>query len=154
MEDRHPASHGLGERNSVSNPVNQFIEIAPDSPTRQAIVPQDKNGKRSIACIEYELLSGNPYGYTLEELKFATHVQHKQIAPAELKAQRQQLWNEYFAKPCACMRASPLTKQYGWGAHYDENGKIAIFPVESKEYQRFVKDRNIKKYSAMRSKRA
>ena len=135
------------------NPLNQFIEVAPDCPTKTAIVPQDKAGKRSIAAIEYELLSGKPYGYTLEELKFATHVQHKQIAPAELKAHRKQLWDEYFAKPCACMRASPLTKKYGWGAHYDENGKIALYAVESEEYQRFVKDSSMKKFSALRSKR-
>jgi hypothetical protein len=135
------------------NPTNQFIEIAPDSPTQQAIVPQDKGGKRSIAAIEYELLNSKPYGYTLEELKFSTHVSHKQILPAELKAHRQQLWDAYFAKPYACMRASPLTKQYGWGAHYDENGKIAIYAVESKEYRRFVNNKNMKKYFAMRSKR-
>ena len=136
------------------NPVNQFIEIAPDCPARTAIVPEGKGGKKSIAAIEYQLLSSKPYGYTLEELKFATHVQHKQILPAELKAHRKQLWDEYFAKPCACMRASPLTKKYGWGAHYDANGKIAIYAVESREYRRFVKDKNIKKYAAMRSKRA
>jgi len=135
------------------NPTNQFIEIAPDCPTDQAVVPQDKGDKRSIADIEYQLLSGKPYGYTLEELKFATHVLHKQIPPAEVKARRQQLWDEYFAKPCACMRASPLTKQYGWGAHYNEQGKIAIYPVGSTEYRRFVQDGNIKKYFAMRSKR-
>ena len=135
------------------NPTNQFIEIAPDCPTDQAVVPQDKGDKRSIADIEYQLLSGKPYGYTLEELKFATHVLHKQIPPAEVKARRQQLWDAYFAKPCACMRASPLTKKYGWGAHYNEQGKIAIYAVESKEYQRFVNDNNMKKYFAMRSKR-
>lgn len=135
------------------NPVNQFIEIAPDCPTKAAIIPEDKGGKKSIAAIEYQLLSRNPYGYTLEELKFATYVQHKQLPPAELKAHRKQLWDEYFAKPCACMRASPLTKKYGWGAHYDERGKIAIYAVESREYRRFVKDKNIKKYAAMRSKR-
>lgn len=136
------------------NPVDQFIEIAPDSPTDKSIIPQDKGGKRSIAAIEYELLSGNPYGYTLEELKFATHVQHKQISPAELKAHRKQLRDEYFSKPHACMRASPLTKKYGWGAHYDKDGRIAIYAVESTEYRRFVNDKTIKKYSAMRSKRA
>jgi hypothetical protein len=136
------------------DPVNQFIEIAADSPTAQSVIPQDKGGKRSIASIEYELLSSKPYTYTLAELKFATHVQHKQIAPAELKAHLQQLRDEYFAKPYACMRASPLTKQYGWGAHYDEKGRIAIYAVESKEYRRFVNDKSIKKYSAMRSKRA
>ncbi|MBI5889152.1 MAG: hypothetical protein HZB47_00545 [Nitrosomonadales bacterium] len=136
------------------NPVDQFIEIAPDSPTDKSIVPQDKGGKRSVATIEYELLNAKPYAYTLEELKFATHVLHKQIPPAELKAHRKQIWDEYFAKPYACMRASPLTKKYGWGAHYDKDGKIAIYAVESKEYGRFVSDKNIRKFPAMRSKRA
>jgi len=138
----------------MNDPIDQFIEIAPDSPTQTAIVPQDKGDKRSIATIEYELLSSKPYAFTLAELKFATHVQHKQIPLAELKVHRQQIWDDYFAKPYACMRASPLTKKYGWGAHYDEQGKIAIYPVESKEYLRFVKDTSIKKFSAMRSKRA
>lgn len=144
----------------MDNPLNQFIEIAPDSPTDKAIVPQQKNGKptiatiATIATIEYELLSSKPYVYTLAELKFATHVKHKQIPPAELKAHGKQLREAFFAKPCACMRASPLTKQYGWGAYYDEQGRIAIYPVESKEYQRFVKDKGIRKFTAMRSKKA
>jgi hypothetical protein len=81
-------------------------------------------------------------------------VKHKQIPPAELKVNGKQLREEFFAKSYACMRASPLTKQYGWGAHYDEKGGIAIYPVEGKEYQRLVKDKNIKKFPAMRSKRA
>ncbi|MDD2686819.1 MAG: DUF6157 family protein [Gallionella sp.] len=138
----------------MDDPANQFIEIAPDSPTQHSIVPQEKNGKPTIATIEYELLSGKPYTYTLSELKFAAHVRHKQIPPAELKAHRQQLWDAYFAKPYACMRASPLTKKYGWGAHYDESGRIAIYPVESAEYKRLIKDKDIRKFSAMRSKKS
>jgi hypothetical protein len=51
------------------------------------------------------------------------------------------------------MRASPLTKKYGWGVHYDGQGKIAICAVDSQAYRRFVEDQNIKKYFAMRSKR-
>jgi hypothetical protein len=138
----------------MDNPLNQFIEIAPDSPTDKAIVPQQKNGKPTIATIEYELLSSKPYGYTLAELKFATHVKHKQIPPAELKAHGEQLREAFLAKPYACMRASPLTKQYGWGAHYDEKGRIAIYPAESKEYKRFVADKFMRKFFAVRSKRA
>lgn len=138
----------------MNDPIDQFIEIAPDSPTQKSVVPQDKGDKRSIATIEYALLSSKPYAYTLAELKFATHVQHKQIPAAELEVHRKQIWDDYFAKPYACMRASPLTKRYGWGVHYDEQGRIAIYPVESQEYQRFVKDASIKKFSAMRSKRA
>jgi hypothetical protein len=138
----------------MNNPADQFIEIAPDCPAAKSVIPHDTDGKRSIATIEYDLLSSKPYGYTLAELKFATHVLHKQIPATELKAHAQQLRDAFFSKPYACMRASPLTKKYGWGVHYDKDGKIAIFPVESKEYQRFVRDKNIKKYSAMRSKRA
>lgn len=135
------------------NPVNQFIEIAPDCTLKAAIVPENKNGKKSIALIEYELLTGKPYYFTLEELKFAVHALRNQIPDAELKTRRKELWDELFARPYACMRASPLTKQYGWGAHYDEEGRIAIYAVESEEYRRFVKDNNIRTFSAMRSKR-
>ncbi len=137
----------------MDNPENQFIEIAPDSPTQHSIVPQPRSGKPTVATIEYELLSSKPYTYTLAELKFATYVQHKQIPATKLTTHGEQLRDEFFAKPYACMRASPLTKQYGWGAHYDESGKIAIYPVESAEYKRFIKDKNIRKFSAMRSKK-
>ncbi len=138
----------------MDNPINQFIEIAPDSPTQQSRVPQTKGGKPTIATIEYALLSSQPYFYTLAELKYATHVKHKEIPVAELEAHGEQLREAFFAKSYACMRASPLTKQYGWGAHYDEKGGIAIYPVEGEEYQRFVNDKNIRKFSAMRSKKA
>ncbi len=136
------------------NLANQFIEIAPDCPLKEAVIPLKKGEKPSVATIEYELLSGKPYGYTLQELKFATYVQQKQISPIELKTQRKQLLEEFLSKPYACMRASPLTKKYGWGAHYDEHGKIAIFAVGSKEYRRLVEDKGVNKFFAMRSKRA
>jgi len=142
------------ERKAPINPVNQFIEIAPDCALKAAVVPKCNRKKQTIAAIEHELLSSKPYGHTLEQLKFAVHARHKRIPAAELKARRRQLWDDFFAKPYACMRASPLTRQYGWGAHYDQNGKIAIYAVESKEYRRFVNDKNVKKYFAMRGKRA
>jgi hypothetical protein len=135
------------------DPLNQFIEIAPDCTLKQAIVPLKKGAKQSVATIEYELLSKKPYAYTLQELKFATYVQQKQIPPLELKTQRRQIMQEFMAKPYACMRASPLTKTYGWGAHYNEEGKIAIYAVGSEDYLRLVEDESIKKYFAMRSKR-
>jgi Family of unknown function (DUF6157) len=136
------------------NPTDQFIEIATDSPTRTSIVPQDKSDKRTVASIEYELLAANPYCYTLEELLFAVNACRNEISNDDLMAQRQALWDAFFAKPHACMRASALTKKYGWGVHYDKQGKIALYAVESKEYQRFVKDKSMKKYFAMRNKRA
>ncbi len=134
--------------------ANQFIEIAPDCTLKEAVVPLNKGLKKSIATIEYEMLSNKPYAYTLQELKFLTYVQQKQISPIELKTQRKQLLDEFLTKPYACMRASPLTKKYGWGAHYDEQSKIAIYAVGSKEYLRLVADKNVNNFFAMRSKRA
>ncbi len=138
----------------MDNPVNQFIEIAPDCELKRAIAPQKRSGKPTIATIEYDLLSSHPYRFNLEELKFEVEVRRKEIPEAELRVERQTLWDAFFSRPHACMRASPLTKKYGWGAHYDEQGRIAICPVESDEYQRFVHDRSIKKFYAMRNKRA
>lgn len=133
--------------------ANQFIEIAPDCTLKEAVIPPKGNAKKTIATIEYELLSSKPYTYTLEELKFAIHVQQKQISPIELKTQRKQLLDEFLTKPYTCMRASPLTKKYGWGAHYDEHGKIAIYAVGSREYLRLVADKNVNKFFALRSNR-
>ncbi|OIR03264.1 hypothetical protein GALL_145360 [mine drainage metagenome] len=140
--------------NSTSmNPVDQFIEIAPDCLLKAAVIPVDKGVKRTIASIEYELLAANPYVYTLAELQFVVNARRNEISDEDLIAQRQSLWDAFFSKPHACMRASALTKKFGWGVHYDKQGKIALYAVESREYQRFVKDGNIKKYFAMRSKR-
>jgi hypothetical protein len=136
------------------DPANQFIEVAPDCPLKEAVIPLNKTAKKTIASIEYELLSSKPYGYTLQELKFATYVQQQQISPIELKTQRKQLLDAFLSKPYACMRASPLTKKFGWGAHYDEQGKIAIYAVGSKEYLRLVADKSVNKFFAMRSNRA
>ena len=58
---------------------------------------------------------------------------------------------DFFSKGQACFRASPLTKRYGWGVHSDSEGKIAIYPVESKEYKKLAGDENLTHLRAMRS---
>jgi hypothetical protein len=58
---------------------------------------------------------------------------------------------QFFAKGQACLRASPLAKRYGWGIHFNLEGKIAIIGVDSKEYHNLVKDKSIQKIKAMRS---
>ncbi len=52
-----------------------------------------------------------------------------------------------------CLRASPLGKRYGWRIHNDANGKIALYAVESQEYEAFLTDSTVKRVKAMRSKR-
>jgi len=43
----------------------------------------------------------------------------------------------------------PIMYIYHW---FDEKGKITIYPIESKEYQKFVTDPAIKKLEGMKSK--
>ncbi len=135
------------------NYFDTFIQVAPDCPVKVAVVPVVKGENKSIAVLEYELLSNKPYSYTQEELQFSVHALRKAIPASELKSRRKELWAEFFSKPLACLRASPLPKKYGWGVHFNKEGKIAIYPVESKKYQQYTKSKGVKQLLAMRSQR-
>ena len=132
------------------NYYNTFIQVADDCPLAAGVAPVEKGGKKTVAVIQYELLAGNPYRYTQEEVLFETYVRHKGVPSDELGTARQ----AFFAKPQACLRASPLPKSYGWGLHFDHEGKVALYGVESAEYRRFTEDGTLTLLKAMRSSRA
>ena len=99
------------------------------------------------------MLYENPYKYTSDELLFGIFATRKGFSSDESDSYRMEEEAHFFSKGQACFRASPLTKTYGWGIHSNEEGKIAIYGAETKEYQDFLKDDSIKKVKAMRSKR-
>jgi len=134
------------------NYINTFIAVSPDTKAKVGSVPLAR-GKRSIAQIEYELISSHPYKFTQEEVQFAVHVERTGIAPAQLKAKRSKLWSDFFSKPTACMRTSPLARSYGWGLHFDREGKVALVPMESPKYRKLSASPSIEQTRAMRSKR-
>ena len=43
-------------------------------------------------------------------------------------------FDDFHAKGQPCMRASPLTKRYGWAAHYDAEGKLALVDPASPDF--------------------
>ncbi|MBZ0275238.1 MAG: DUF6157 family protein [Anaerolineae bacterium] len=133
-----------------------FIQIAPDSDAEQGVVPQPKGDKKPAHLIQYELLMENPYRYTHEDLVYEVYIRKEGFSEAELAERGPQIRAELFQKGHPCLRASALTKQYGWGAHYNDEGKIALYPVESETYQHFVETLNGTRnlLSAMRRKRA
>ena len=136
------------------NYVNTFIAVAPDTAAKAGTVPPGRSDKKSIAQLEYELISGKACTLTQEEVQFSVYVQRQGISAAELKDRRAKLWSEFFSKPMACMRASPLPKSYGWGLYFDAEGKVALVAMESPEYKRRLNNPAIRQLSAMRSKRA
>jgi hypothetical protein len=135
------------------NYYNTFIAVAPDTSAKVGTVPVERTGTKSVAVLEYELISAKPYTYTQEEVQFAVHVQRQAIPSAELGARRVELWNEFFSKPLACMRASPLPKSYGWGLHFNEESKVALVALESPEYERLSSSIAIQQTRAMRRRR-
>ncbi|MEH7237193.1 DUF6157 family protein [Bacillus sp. JJ1562] len=127
---------------------NTFIVISEDSSVSSAIVPAPKKGKITIASIEYDLISNHPYEYTQEDVQLKTYLMKNQI-----DRETEELREEFFSKPKACFRVSPLVKKYGWGIHYDEEGKIALYDVSSLDYERLSKTEDIKVLKGMRTSR-
>ncbi len=132
--------------------TNTLITIAADCPISTSEVPNSNRPKKPIHQFQYELLLDQPYTLTHKDLTFVTYLRKQGIENIS-EQERQEIWDDLFSKGHPCLRASALTKRYGFGAHYNEEGKIAIYPIESEEYQQLVADANIKKVPAMKSKR-
>lgn len=133
--------------------TNTFIKVADDCPVIKSEIPVAKKNKKPLHLIQYELLKENPYKLDHEELIYESFVKQKEIPADALKEESEKIKAELFSKGHPCLRASALTKRYGFGAHYNEKGKIAIYPLESKEYEAFMADEAIKVIPAMKTKR-
>ncbi|MDC7684325.1 DUF6157 family protein [Asticcacaulis sp. BYS171W] len=129
--------------------TNTFITIAEDSKTRQGTVPPHKDGPRTLARLHFDLLEAHPYEYTIDDLNFTVHALKNGIDREDVAARA-----AFLSKGHPCMRASPLTKTYGFGAHYNHAGKIAIYPADSVAYHKFLKDPEVRVEKAMRNRRA
>lgn len=116
-----------------------FISVAPDCPVDIGVEPPLKD-PRTIARIQYDLLVARPYSLTSDEIVYASNGERRGIPR-----------DEFFSTGQACLRASPLTKRYGWGLHFDEYGRVGMYPVGSTEYERHATDPNLTQLAAMRS---
>ena len=132
-----------------------LIAVADDCPTTQSLVPEARGGKKTVAVLQYELLAGNPHVLTQEDVLFESWFARQDIPDDDRERSRSLLRQQFFAKPQACLRSSPLPKKYGWGLLFDGEGRVALCPVESEEYQRLVRgDSGVTVLKALRSKRA
>jgi hypothetical protein len=132
---------------------NTFIQVAPDSATTEGIVPESNRATTPVHVIEYQLLSQKPYHFYHEDLIFEVYLVRHGISDEERASLGEVIRADLFQREHPCLRASALTKRYGWGAHYDEHGKIALYAVDSAEYKQLVQSCP-NQLSAMRSKRS
>lgn len=126
---------------SSTNYINTFIAVAEDCPVHQAEIPPAK-AEPSIARRLYELINTQPYTLTSDELIYLLQGESKGLTA-----------EEFWSKPQACLRSSALGKRYGFGLHFDELARVALYPMESNDYQRLIQDQTITQTKAMRSKR-
>lgn len=130
-----------------TNYYNTLIQIADDSPTQTSVTPDLT--KQSVASQQFQLIAGNPYTYTSDDVIFARVVEKESIPVDQVPSARE----EYFKKGRACLRTSPLAKTHGWGIHANAEGKIALVAAESEEYRRLSDDDSVTKLKAMRRSR-
>ncbi len=132
----------------TTNYYDTFIEAAEDCPVMESEIPKMRGENKSVALLQFEMISQNPYKFTSDEVLFSIHALRNQLSLSEsVKA-------DFFSKGQACFRASPLVKRYGWGVHFDENGKMALYNLNSTEYQKLKKDSQLAHVKGMRNKRA
>jgi hypothetical protein len=133
--------------------VNAFVEVAPDTRATAGTVPRRRGSSRSIANFEYELIASEPYVHTHNDVLFAVHAARTLAADTSANAPAISR-EEFFGRSHACMRASALPKTYGWGLHFDAEGRVALVGVETDRYRELAGDPSLAHTRAMRSKRA
>jgi hypothetical protein len=133
----------------TTNYKNTFIAIADDSPTTSGEMPPVKGDAKTVASMQFDLVYEHPYEYTSDDVIFRVYAERNDIPKSEWEEAREQ----FFSKGQPCLRASPLTKRYGWGVHADENEKIAIYGSETEAYKKLLQDPELKVVKAMKSSR-
>ena len=132
--------------------TNTFISVAEDCRARTGEIPAERGGAPTVAGVQYAMLAAAPGRWTQEDVLLASSPGVR--GRTDLGEQDlERLRVEYFAQPRACLRASPLPKTFGWGLHFDEEGRITLHAVDSESYARLAADARLTQLRAMRSRR-
>ena len=129
-----------------TNYQSTFIFASPDSAAKHGKEPAKGE---SIAGMQYALLRDKPYAFTSDDLLFEGYARLNNVADIKRDHERE----AFFTKSHACLRASPLVKQYGCGLHHDENGKLAAYGVGTVKYRQLLARPDVRVVAGMRSRR-
>jgi hypothetical protein len=137
----------------TTNYTSTFITASPDCPATVGTTPAPRGTVKTVAELQYELLSGNPFKFTSDDLYFQVHTRRLGLSASEIKAKHDDLWVALFEKPQACLRSSALAKTYGWGFEFDAAGRVALVGIDTPRYTTLAAGKMLKVLAAMRSKR-
>jgi Family of unknown function (DUF6157) len=130
-----------------TNYQNTFITVAEDCPAMNGEVPLSKGDAKTLAAMQFELVSKHPYQFTSDDVFFSVFAERNDLIESEFEEARK----TFFSKGQPCFRASALTKRYGWGLHSNQDGKVALYGCETAEYKTLSTDPNIKVVRAMKT---
>jgi hypothetical protein len=132
------------------NYIDTFILVANDCPAEEGIIPVVKEGKiLPIHAIQYSFISENPYKFTQEDVLFRVFAKRNSLSETDSCARE-----EFLEKEQLCLRTSALAKKYGWGFHFDSEGKVSLFGKGSAKYNLYSGNKDLKLLKALRNKRA
>lgn len=129
-----------------------FIQIAPDCPAADGMVPESNRDLKPFHVAQFEVLSRHPYRYTYAELLCEAHARQNGLKGAECR--RDGDLRQALLKKHPCPRTCALPKRFGWGIHVNGDGKLALHGCESDDYRRLAGDDKLQHVAALRSKRA
>jgi len=133
--------------------TNTFIACSEDCPVTTGEVPLDRSSGPTVASTQYAMLVDAPGHWTQEDVLFASSPDVR--GRSDLRTDDlERLREVHFAQPRECLRASPLPKSFGWGLHFDSEGRITLHAVDSPGYARLRSDSSIHQLRSMRSRRS
>ncbi len=135
-----------------NNYYSTFISVAGDCPVAAGEPPQPRNGKPTVASVQYDMLKDAPFAFTQEDVLFESWLRRQDLSGLG-EDEKAELRRQFFAKAQACLRASPLPKKHGFGFVFDAKGRVALVPMDSADYARHRADGGLKQLPAMRSAR-
>ncbi len=133
----------------TTNYIETFIQVADDCPVAQAEIPALRNGQRTAALIQFEMIRDHAYQFTSDDVIFQVYIEKNAVDSQDFEAERAR----FFSTGQPCLRSSPLVKRYGWGIHSDAQGRVALYARESAEYQQYLARSAIKHLKGMKSRR-
>ena len=137
------------EKLHTTNYYNTLIEVSEDTKAICGTKPPSKGEKKTVGELQYELIQNNRYIYTSDDIIFQVYALRNKVSENDYEKAR----TVFFSKGQPCLRSTPLAKTYGFGIHHNNEGKIALFGMETRQYKNLLADPAIKKVKAMRSSR-
>ena len=92
------------DKQHTTNYFDTFIKIANDCKVLGGQIPAIKNDKKTIASMQFDLLSKHPYEFTSDDILFQVYYDRNDLTKNEYKNSGKQ----FFSKGQPCFRVSPL----------------------------------------------